>query len=77
MYLETLDSLKIAPRNLAGFSMVCILIFLFNINFTSNIVNYIFKGGILAALLTAVIPLGKFPALLFSRRLHHDAGEVR
>lgn len=59
VYSETLDSLSIAPRNLASFSLICSVIFLFNINFTSQIVNYIFKGGILAALLCAVIPLGK------------------
>lgn len=60
VYSETLDSLSISPRNLAAYSLGCMFTFLFNINFTSQIVNYIFKGGILAALLCGVIPLGRF-----------------
>lgn len=61
IYDETNETLSIAPRNLFNFSLASALIFLFNINYISNIVGNVFGGGIIAASLCALIPLCKSP----------------
>jgi hypothetical protein len=59
VYIETLDMLNIAPRNLAIYSFISMLIYLADLNYISNIVTNVFDGGIIAALLCSLIPLGK------------------
>lgn len=58
IFEDTEESLKISPRNLVSFSLISGFIFLFNINYISNIVVNVFGGGILAAALCGLIPLG-------------------
>ena len=58
IFSNTLDALAISTRSLTMFTLVSFGIFLINLNYISNVVTKVFGGGLEAAGLCAIVPLG-------------------